>query len=29
MCAVGLGLVNFSLNIIMIVLRLFNITLVD
>lgn len=29
MCAVVLGLVNFSLNIIMIILRLFNITLVD
>ena len=29
MCAVGLGLVNFSLNIVMIILRLFNITLVE
>ena len=29
MCAIGLGLINFSLNIIMIVLRLFDITLVE
>ena len=29
MCAVGLGLLNFCLNVIMIVLRLFDITLTD
>jgi hypothetical protein len=29
MCAVGLGLVNFSLNVILIILRLYNITWVD
>lgn len=29
MCAVGLGLINFALNVIMIVLRLFDITITD